>query len=142
MKLTALLFATTLLTILAASQAADAPKEITNSIGMKLMRVEPGSFVMGQDGPPADYQTTRHAERFDQADWDEKPAHPVKIITAFYVGSTEVTNAQYRQFRPGRNPKDQDDEAVIFVNWNDAMNFCEWLSAKEGRTYRLPTEAE
>jgi len=142
MKLTALVFTTKLLTMLAASQAADAPKEITNSIGMKLMRVEPGSFLMGQDGPPADYQTTRHADRCDQADWDEKPAHRVKITTAFYVGSTEVTNAQYRQFKPGRNPKDEDDEAAIFVNWNDAMKFCEWLSAKEGRTYRLPTEAE
>ncbi|MEP6669814.1 MAG: SUMF1/EgtB/PvdO family nonheme iron enzyme [Chthoniobacter sp.] len=118
------------------------PKGITNSIGMKLERIEPGSFVMGQDGPAADYQTTRHAERCDQADWDEKPAHPVKITIPFYVGSTEVTNAQYRQFKPGRNPKDQDDEAAIFVSWDDAMKFCEWLSAKEGKPYRLPTEAE
>ncbi|MDR3401191.1 MAG: SUMF1/EgtB/PvdO family nonheme iron enzyme [Chthoniobacter sp.] len=118
------------------------PKEIINSIGMKLERVEPGSFTMGQDGPAADYQTTRHAERCDQADWDERPAHRVKITTPLYFGSTEVTNAQYRQFKPGRNPKDQDDEAAIFVSWNDATKFCEWLSAKEGKTYRLPTEAE
>src|SRR5690606_14107996 len=35
-----------------------------------------------------------------------------------------------------------DDEAVIFVSWHDAMRFCEWLSQKEGVVYRLPTEAE
>jgi len=126
---------------LAQSYCAES-REITNSIGMKLERIEAGSFVMGQDGPPADYQTTRHAERSDQADWDEKPAHPVKITSPFYVGSTEVTNAQYRQFKPGANAAGKDDEAAIFVNWNDAMKFCEWLSAKEGKTYRLPTEAE
>jgi formylglycine-generating enzyme required for sulfatase activity len=117
-------------------------QDITNSIGMKLVRVEAGSFLMGQDGPPADYQTVKHADRCDQADWDERPAHRVNISHLFYLGSTEVTNAQYRQFKPGRNPKDNDDEAVIFVNWNDATKFCAWLSAKEGRTYRLPTEAE
>ena len=117
-------------------------KEMTNSIGMKLMRIEPGSFIMGQDGPPADYKTVQHADRCDQADWDEKPAHRVKITTAFLIGNTEVTNAQYRQFKPNANRAGKDDEAAIFVSWNDAAKFCEWLSAKEGRTYRLPTEAE
>src|SRR5258706_10169247 len=113
--------------LLSAAQARGAePKELTNSIGMKLLRVEPGSFTMGQDGPPADYQTTRHAERSDQADWDEKPAHPVKITIPLHVGSTEVTNAQYRQFKPGANAGGKDDEAANFVNWNDAMEFCEW----------------
>ena len=36
----------------------------------------------------------------------------------------------------------RDDEAVTYVNWHDAVAFCEWLSEKEGQTYRLPTEAE
>ena len=35
-----------------------------------------------------------------------------------------------------------DDHPVINVTWNDAAAFCDWLSKKEGRTYRLPTEAE
>ncbi len=35
-----------------------------------------------------------------------------------------------------------DRHPVVCVSWNDAVAFCEWLSAKEGRTYRLPTEAE
>lgn len=43
-----------------------------------------------------------------------------------------------------RNPGfPQDDKhPVVLVSWNDAVRFCQWLSGKEGRTYRLPTEAE
>ena len=36
----------------------------------------------------------------------------------------------------------KDDEAVVFVSHADAMRYCRWLSDKQGRTYRLPTEAE
>src|SRR5699024_11921891 len=36
----------------------------------------------------------------------------------------------------------EDDVAVVFVSWHDAVEFTEWLSEKEGVTYRLPTEAE
>ncbi len=35
-----------------------------------------------------------------------------------------------------------DDHPVVNVSWNDAVAFCEWLSKKENKTYRLPTEAE
>jgi formylglycine-generating enzyme required for sulfatase activity len=119
------------------------PKELTNSLGMRLMRIEPGSFLMGQAEPPADYQVTKHAAKFDDADWDERPVHRVTISGAFYLGETEVTLGQYRQFKPKHHAgQDADDAAVTDVSWNDAVEFCRWLSAKEGCTYRLPTEAE
>ena len=35
-----------------------------------------------------------------------------------------------------------DEHPVVNVSWNDAVAFCKWLSKKEGKTYRLPTEAE
>ena len=35
-----------------------------------------------------------------------------------------------------------DDEAVVFVSWHEAMAFCRWLSEVKGLPYRLPTEAE
>ena len=55
--------------------------------------------------------------------------------------------AQYRQFDPEfkkNDPKSKpaDDDAVSGVTWERAVAFCEWLSKKEGNTYRLPTEAE
>jgi CubicO group peptidase (beta-lactamase class C family)/formylglycine-generating enzyme required for sulfatase activity len=116
---------------------------ITNSIGMKLVRIEPGSFTMGQDGPSSDYEMKKHPAEIDHADWDEKPAHKVTITRPFHLGATEVTLAQYRQFSPKyRDRRGADDDAVVGVSWNDVVKFCEWLSAKEDKTYRLPTEAE
>ena len=116
---------------------------MTNSIGMELVSIAPGSFLMGQDGPPADYHMVNHPEKFDDADWDEKPVRKVEISTGFYMGATEVTLEQYRLFDPGFDRHGgAADEAVRFVSWHDAMAFCEWLSAKEGKPYRLPTEAE
>lgn len=38
--------------------------------------------------------------------------------------------------------KQTDEHPVVNVTWNDAVAFCNWLSKKEGKTYRLPTEAE
>mgnify|MGYP000927952935 FL=1 len=123
--------------------AAANDKQLTNSIGMKLVRIEPGSFRMGQAGPPADYHVTRHPAKFDDADWDERPVHRVTITAPLHIAVTEVTLGQYRQFQPEhRRGKGDADEAVTGVSWHDAVQFCRWLSAKEGRPYRLPTEAE
>lgn len=118
---------------------------ITNSIGMALMPIHSGAFTMGQDGPPLsgnDKMATHYAE-FRAADWDEKPAHRVTITQPFHMAATEVTLGQFRQFEPDfRQGKGADDEAVGGITWTQAAAFCEWLSKKEGRTYRLPTEAE
>lgn len=132
----------TLLSLVISLGAVPGDKEITNSLGMKLVRIEPGTFRMGQDGPPADYFMNKHPEKFDAADWDERPAHRVSITSAYYLGATEVTLGQYRRFKPKHQPRGAEDEAVTGVNWNDAVEFCKWLSASEGRPYRLPTEAE
>ena len=129
--------------IFAASLHDAEPKELTNSVGMKLLRIEPGSFVMGQNGPAADYNVKAHAAKFDDADWDEKPAHKVIISTAFHIGATEVTLGQFCQFKPDHaGGRGTADDAVTGVSWNEAVSFCKWLSKKEKRTYRLPTEAE
>lgn len=122
--------------------SADA-EETTNSIGMKLVHIQPGSFIMGQDGPASDYRMVQHPAKFDDADWDEKPAHKVTITQGFFMGATEVTLGQYRQFKPSFRPgKGNDDDAVNGITWEQAAAFCEWLSKKDGETYRLPTEAE
>ena len=138
-----------LLTSFAALHAAE---PITNSIGMNLVRIEAGTFTMGQDGPPLeDYlRQKRFGEMhkdFGRIDFDEKPAHKVTITQPFFMGVTEVTVAQFRQFDPKfkmNDPKSKpaDDDAANGVTWERSVAFCEWLSKKEGKTYRLPTEAE
>ena len=126
-------------------------KPAANSMGMKFMRIEAGSFTMGQDGTPLrDYlrqkQMARMHEEFERAEFDEKPAHKVTITQPFLMGVTEVTIGQYRQFDAvfAKNHKrpPADDEAVSSVTWEQAVAFCDWLSKKEGKPYRLPTEAE
>jgi sulfatase modifying factor 1 len=115
--------------------AAAAEKEVVNSLGMKLVRIEPGQFLMGSgEGPP------QSREEWLTREWDEAPAHRVRISRPFYLGVHEVTNAQYRQFDPDR--KGADDEPVSHVTWQQAVEFCRWLAKKEGKPYRLPTEAE
>lgn len=80
---------------------------------------------------------------------DEMPVHQVILTHAFRMGVTEVTNAQYEAFRPEHhalrgknNVSTEDDDAVVNVNYQDALDYCAWLSQKTGKHYRLPTEAE
>jgi len=119
-------------------------KTLVNSIGMKLARIEAGTFSMGTtEGAP------RSRQEWLERDFDESPAHSVKIGQAFYLGVHEVTNAQYEAFDPKhkalrgkRGGSSRDSDPVTDVTWQDAMAFCEWLSKQERKTYRLPTEAE
>jgi len=124
------------------SEAVKRGKAFENSLGMKLVPIEAGTFTMGQNGPASDYQISKHPEKFDDADWDERPEHKVTITEPFLIGATEVTVEQYRQFDQEHLKDRNAGDAVTGVSWNDAVAFCEWLSKKEGKPYRLPTEAE
>ncbi len=108
-------------------------ESFVNKQGMKMVLIHPGSFNMGAN----------------DTDWDEKPVHKVNITKEFYMGATEVTNAQYELFDPEHHAARQkkgstsrDNEPVVYVSWDDAIAYCKWLSEQEGKNYRLPTEAE
>ena len=49
---------------------------------------------------------------------------------------------EHKSLRGKNGFSSEDDEAVVFVTYQDAVAFCDWLTRKEGKTYRLPTEAE
>ncbi len=110
-------------------------KQITNSIGMKLVLIHAGSFTMGSPVSESGRQ-------------DNEIPHEVTISRSYYLCIYEVTSEQFKevigwspsQFRGNQLP-------VSDVSWKDAMQFCKKLSLlpdekKEGRAYRLPTEAE
>ena len=137
---------------LPAQVEAQEPKTITNSIGMKLVLIPAGTFTMGS--PPSE-------EGFN----DERQ-HEVTLTQDYYLGAFEVTQAQYEKvmgINPSyfewyevveRHPKtgrvvndDSSNHPVEMVSWEDAVEFCDKLSAlpeekRAGRVYRLPTEAE
>ena len=111
---------------------------------MKLVRIPAGGFVMGsRDG---------HA--------DERPQAAVTIGRVFWMGVCEVTNDQYRQFDASHDsrlehggflhfsvrergyPLSDPNQPVARVSWDRATAFCRWLSAKTGRRFTLPTEAQ
>lgn len=124
-------------------------KTHTNSLGMQFVSIEPGTFTMGSENAALSDELTDGKAHLRDGDWDEKPVHRVTLTTPFYIGIFQVTNAQYEQFQPAHSKlrgkldfSQDDDEAVVFVDWHEATRFCEWLSEKEGLPYRLPTEAE
>jgi formylglycine-generating enzyme required for sulfatase activity len=126
-----------------------AAEPVTNSVGMTLVEIPAGHFLMGQEQRQTTYLAPWSAEKDRGADWFEQPVHKVEISRPFLMSATEVTNAQYEQFdpahrsrRPTKNLSAEDDAAVVNVSWDDAGKYCQWLSQKEGKPYRLPTEAE
>jgi formylglycine-generating enzyme required for sulfatase activity len=143
--------------------------KITNSIGMKLTLIPAGEFKMGS-GESAEataaFFTKTYGATFLTADSfkNEHPQHRVRITRPFYLGTYHVTRGQFRQFvndtgyktdaERGKAvassedrfwwnaPEQTDEHPVVNVGWNDSVAFCKWLSRKEGKTYRLPTEVE
>jgi formylglycine-generating enzyme required for sulfatase activity len=134
--------------------AQDSGKEITNSIGMKLVLIPAGTFQMGS--PPS-----------EEGSLDDERQHVVAISEDYYLGVFEVTQSQYRQvmgtnpsnFQAGklveRHPQtgrvvkevNSSNHPVESVSWTEAAEFCVRLSdlreeRETRRVYRLPTEAE
>ncbi|MBW2090889.1 MAG: formylglycine-generating enzyme family protein, partial [Deltaproteobacteria bacterium] len=100
--------------------------------------------------PGGCYQMGNLSAEGTQRNPDETPAHEV-CVDGFWIGRSEVTNAQYRMFKPKHNSKAKgnytlngDNQPVVYVSWEDAKEFAQWLSEKNGKKYkfRLPTEAE
>lgn len=85
----------------------------------------------------------------------EAPQHEVELPT-YSIGRYPVTNRQYAEFisrerRPepnkldwflGKPVKGREDFPVVGVSWQDALDYCRWLSDYTGKPYRLPSEAE
>ncbi len=102
--------------------------------GMEFVWIPAGCFIMGSNST--------------QAPYDEKPAHKV-CLDGFWMGRFEVTNAEYRKFKP---PHDSgrllglslngDRQPVVNATWIDARLFANWLSKNNGSFFELPTEAQ
>ena len=136
-------------------KAQEAEAKQTAAILSGMVKVAGGSFTMGCI-----------TEQGDCGE-NEKPMHRV-TIKAFYMSKYEVTVQQFEQFVKATGYKTEDEKdsqskginwrhnvegnpyygnekdkfPVIRVSWNDTKEYCRWLSAETGKSYRLPTEAE
>ena len=137
--------------------------EVTGSLSIALVYIQPGTFTMGRDVSLAEEIVGSLA--FQADDQDEQPARRVKITRGFYIGTHKVTVAAFCSFLNEKSEADQlvslnkfariekvqetyvprpgcEDCATNTVTWEGALAFCEWLSKKSGLKVRLPTEAE
>jgi len=122
---------------------ATGPKSIKiEDVTIDLVPIPAGTFVMGDEC----------------GNFDELPRCSVTIDKPFWMMTTEVTNKFYHLFDPGHDsryidqwykdhttpgyPANKPDQPVIRISWQEANNFCKWLSEKTGKKFRLPTEAE
>ena len=114
--------------------------------GINLVYIPAGTFMMGSGD-----SATQLAGEYDKKEKDfvdEFPQHPVRISKGFWMSRTEVTQGQYMSImndKPwsGKAYVQEDpNNPAVYVSWDDAVEFCRRLGKKEGRTYRLPTEAE
>ena len=130
-------------------------KTLKSPVGQTLRRVEPATFSMG-------------ASRAEVGRRANEVIVPVTVTRAFLIGIHEVTNKEFAEFRANHDSGSSvhpslaaDGNPVANVTWDDAVQYCNWLSQREGRTpaykhefgewvpvyplsdgYRLPTEAE
>ncbi len=102
-----------------------------NSVGAKMIFIPSGRFVIGTDAPDAPP--------------NERPTTKI-CVSRFYLCRFPVTNADYEAFDPTharkRPPGSGDRHPVVHVSSLDAIKYCQWLSTRERKKYRLPTEAE
>ncbi|MBI2190506.1 MAG: SUMF1/EgtB/PvdO family nonheme iron enzyme [Planctomycetes bacterium] len=142
------------------SASASCEKAFENSLGMVFRLMPGGDFTVGPPG--------LEAESLPWATGNPAAGETVKISRPYLLCIHEVRVRDYRAFcearnhpgpvgehyqpaeqkwRPGFEPLEdkvwgQPDLPVTCVTFDDALAFCEWLSKKEGRVYRLPTEVE
>src|SRR5262249_49297455 len=117
---------------------------------------EPGDFLMGSTKAQIDTLLQQFPEAKHEWFDDEQPQHPVTLTRPFYLAAHPVTVGQFRRFVEASGYKTDDrwrspgldqgeDHPVVGVSHHDALAFLAWLNSqkqREGRRYRLPTEAE
>lgn len=128
---------------------------LRTSGGQELKLIPAGQFTMG-------------SSRREVGRRSNEALKPVRITRAFYLGAREVTNAEFRAFKPSHDSGEFNgeslngaDQPAVNVTWDDVVQYLNWLSVKDGlqpvyeeqgggwaavrplrNGYRLPTEAE
>lgn len=134
---------------------AAVPQTLTTKQGLALRLVGPGEFEMG-------------APRREQGRRPNETQRRVRITRRFYIGTREITNREFREFKPNHTSGAEKykelagaEHPVVMLSWEDAASFCNWLSDRDGlppayamregtlrlagpatNGYRMPTEAE
>ena len=120
----------------ASKSSARSPEYVEPLTGMEFVLVPGGCFYMGSP--------LSEIGRYS----DESQPHEV-CVDDFMISRYEVTNAQFRKYQPQHSSRtheglslDDDRQPVVFVSWQDSVEYAKWLSQEARQSFRLPTEAE
>ncbi len=115
-----------------------------------FVEISKADFLMGSTLPDQAMINAHHPKykEYTGPEWDEAPVHDVEL-SAYVIGSREVSVAEYCRFRPEHiktleqyGAEVAPDAPVTMITWHDAAAYCKWLGKQTGEIYRLPTEAE
>ncbi|TEU17403.1 MAG: formylglycine-generating enzyme family protein [Anaerolineales bacterium] len=129
------------------------PEEVVReAFEPQLVRIPAGEFLMGTREEDVDAIAQKYGigRKYIER---EVPRRKV-LVEEFEIGKYPVTSFEYRAFvqdtdhepphhwEGDQYPEKLGDHPVVSVSWHDAVAYCEWLSEKTGKPYRLPSEAE
>ncbi len=113
---------------------------LKDGLSLDMVKIPGGNFVMGSTAHP-----------------DEMP-RTAQQVEDFWIGRFVITNKLYALYDPNHDSRDEHrhgyqfgrkgyplnnpDQPVVRISWQEAMEFCRWLSQKTGRNFTLPTEAQ
>ena len=116
--------------------------DLGDGLKIELALIPAGQFVMGSSTGGA----------------DERPACRVRIERPFWMATCEISNQVFARFDPDHDsrvedknayqfgihgyPANQPEQPVVRVSWDEAVQFCRWLSQHTGESFTLPTEAQ
>jgi formylglycine-generating enzyme required for sulfatase activity len=129
------------------------PEEVKREVfEPQMVRIPAGEFLMGTREEDVDALQEKYGG--DQRWWNTQTPQRKVHLPDYEIGKYPVTNFEYQAFvqdtdhKPPRHwegdqyPEELGDHPVVNASWHDAVAYCEWLSEKTDRPYRLPTEAE
>ena len=118
---------------------------LTSEHGIELIKIKPGSFLMGSDFDAL--ATLMQRIMMNNQSWEswsslEWPQHPVKISQGFHISKYPVTNRIYRTIMSDDTTTGSEEKPVL-LNWQQVESFLQRLNTQGDQfCFRLPTEAE
>jgi formylglycine-generating enzyme required for sulfatase activity len=125
---------------------AAVPAVAQSNSSIEMARIPAGSFMMGADAETLPSSVASGlgmmSNRPAHGDFDEVPAHKVTITHGFELATHLISVKEFQEFDPSYKGVAAFPDYAAGISYQQAVDFCAWLSKKTGKLYRLPTEAE